>query len=263
MFKILFFGDVMGAIGRKALQKKLPFLRKKYQADLVIINAENLAHGKGISEKTLSQMQEAGVDCFTSGNHVYSRGNFKKIFNSQKFNIVAPANDPRTFKSAGYRVIQLAKKNIIVLNLLGKTFIDEQNIKCPFKTLDYLLAEIKKYQADYIILDFHAEATSEKIAMGYYADGRVDAVLGTHTHVQTNDARVLPRGTLYLTDVGMVGAQESVIGVTKEIIIDKFLHDSKIVFDIPKTGKVIINAVLLELNSKNSKIKLIQEQTFV
>ena len=261
--KILFFGDVMGSIGRKALQKKLPALKKKYQADLAIINAENLAHGKGVSAKILKQMQEAGVDFFTSGNHVYSKGNSKEIFNSPELNIIAPANDPRTPQESGYKLIKFGKNNLIMLNLLGKTFIDEQNIKCPFKTLDQLLKETKKYQADYTILDFHAEATSEKVAMGHYADGRIDAVLGTHTHIQTNDARQLPGGTLYISDVGMVGAQESVIGVKKEIIIDKFLNDSKIVFDIPLKGKVTINAVLLELNKKSSKIKVIKGKTVI
>ena len=263
MLKILFFGDVMGAIGRKALQKKIPALKKKYGADLIIINAENLAHGKGATPKILKQLQEAGVDFFTSGNHIYSKGNTEKIFKSSEFNIIAPANDPRTPKGYGYRLLKLGKNSIIMLNLLGKTFIDEENIQCPFKTLNKLLKETKKYQADYTILDFHAEATSEKVALGHYADGRLDAVLGTHTHIQTNDARTLPKGTLYVTDIGMVGSQESVIGVDKKIIIDKFLNDSKIIFDIPLKGKVIINAVVLELNSKGSKIKLIKEKTII
>ena len=261
--KILFFGDVMGSIGRKAIQKKLPALKKKYQADFVIINAENLAHGKGVTEKILKQMQEADVDFFTSGNHIYSKGNTRDIFSSEKFNLIAPANDPRTPKQSGYKFITFGKNSLVVLNLLGKTFIDEQKIECPFKTLDKLLKETKKYQADYTILDFHAEATSEKVAMGHYADGRINAVVGTHTHIQTNDARTLPKGTLYVTDIGMVGAQESVIGVKKEIIIDKFLNDSKIVFDIPLEGEVRINAILLELNSKGSKIKLINEKTVI
>lgn len=261
--KILFFGDVMGSIGRKALQKKLPTLKKKYQADFIIINAENLAHGKGVTTKILKQMQETGVNFFTSGNHIYSKGNTKEIFNSEKSNLIAPANDPRTPKEFGYKLIKFGKNSLIVLNLLGKTFIDEQNIECPFKTLDKLLRETKKYQADYIILDFHAEASSEKVAMGHYADGRVSAVVGTHTHIQTNDARTLPKGTLYITDIGMVGAQESVIGIEKEIIIDKFLNDSKIIFDIPLKGEVRINAILLELNLKGSKIKLINEKTVI
>jgi len=258
---ILFFGDVVGSIGRQAIAKILPTLKKKYQADLVMMNGENLAHGKGVTPKILKQMQEAGVDFFTSGNHVYSKGNTKEIFSSEEFNIIAPANDPRTPKNCGYKLIQFGKKRLIMLNLLGKTFIDEENIKCPFKTLNKLIKETKKFKADYTVLDFHAEATSEKVALGHYADGRINALLGTHTHIQTNDARQLPKGTLYITDVGMVGAQESVIGVDKKIIIDKFLNDSKIIFDIPLQGDVLINAVLLELNQKSSKIKVIKEKT--
>jgi 2',3'-cyclic-nucleotide 2'-phosphodiesterase len=263
MLKILFFGDVMGSIGRQAIIKVLPDFKKKYKPDLVMINGENLAHGKGVTSKIIKQMQSAGIDFLTSGNHIYSKNNTAEIFSSPEFNIIAPANDPRTPQNCGYRLIQFGKKTIIVLNLLGKTFIDEENIKCPFKTLDKLLKEIKKFKANYIILDFHAEATSEKVALGHYADGRLDAILGTHTHVQTNDARQLPQGTLYISDIGMVGAQESVIGIDKKIIIDKFLNDSKIVFDIPLTGKVLINAVLLELNKKSSKIKVIKEKTVI
>lgn len=263
MLKILFFGDVMGSIGRKAIQKALPTLKKKYKPDLTIINAENLAHGKGITEKTLKQMQEAGVNFFTSGNHVYFRDNADEIFKSEKFNIIAPANDPRTPENFGYKVLKIGKKTIIMLNLLGKTFIDEKNIKCPFKTFDKLLKKFKKYKADYIILDFHAEATSEKKAMGYYVDGKINAILGTHTHIQTNDAQILPKGTLYITDIGMVSTKESVIGIRKEIVIDKFLNDSKIIFDLPKSGIAKINAVFLEINGKSSKIKLINKEVLI
>ena len=263
MLKILFFGDVMGSIGRKAIAKILPSFKKQYKPDLVVINAENLAHGKGVTEKILHQMKTAGVDFFTSGNHVYSKGNTDEIFKSEKFNIIAPANDPRTPKDSGYEVLKVGKNTLIMLNLLGKTFIDEKNIKCPFKTLDKLLQEFHQYKPDYIVLDFHSEATSEQVAMGYYVDGRINAVLGTHTHVQTNDAQILPKGTLYITDIGMVGAKESVIGVNKEIIIDKFLNDSKIIFDIPKSGIAKINAVLLEINGKSSKIKLINKKTII
>ncbi len=261
--KILFFGDVMGSIGRKAIIKTLPALKKEYKPDLTVINAENLAHGKGITEKTLKQMQEAGVDFFSSGNHVYSKNNANEIFQSHKFDIIAPANDPRTLKNYGYKVLKIGKKTLIMLNLLGKTFIDEKNIKCPFKTFDKLYKEFQKYHPDYIILDFHAEATSEKVALGHYVDGKINALLGTHTHIQTNDSQILPKGTAYITDIGMVGAKESVIGVKKDIIIDKFLNDSKIIFDIPKTGKVTISGVLLEINKKSSKIKVIQKETII
>ncbi|MCD4705031.1 TIGR00282 family metallophosphoesterase [bacterium] len=260
MLKILFFGDVMGSIGRQAIIKALPALKKEYQPDLTTINAENLAHGKGITQKIAQKMKNSGVDFFTSGNHIYSKPDFKKIFADDSFNIIAPANDPRTPLGCGYKTLKIGKNKLIMLNLLGKTFIDEENIECPFKKFNQLYSEFQEINPDYIIIDFHAEATSEKVAFGHYVDGKVTALLGTHTHIQTNDARLLPKGTAYITDVGMVGAKESVIGVNKEIIIDKFLNDSKIIFDIPKTGLAIINAVLLEINEKNSKIKVIKQE---
>ncbi len=258
--KILFFGDVMGSIGRKAILKSLASLKRKYQPDLTIINAENLAHGKGITEKTIQEMIDSGVDFFTSGNHIYSKPEFEKVFADPSINIIAPANDPRTPINKGYQEVKIGKKSLIMLNLLGKTFIDEENIECPFKKFNQLYSVFRKMNPDHIIIDFHAEATSEKVALGHYVDGKVSALLGTHTHIQTNDAQILPKGTIYITDVGMVGAKDSVIGVDKKINIDKFVNDSKILFDIPKTGISIINAVLLEINEKKSKIKLIKEE---
>lgn len=261
MLRVLFFGDVMGSIGRKAMNSVLPKLKSKYKADFVITNAENLAHGKGVTTKTLDQLKNAGVDFFTSGNHVYSKGNSKKIFDSTEYDIIAPENDPRTPRKSGYKMITVGKNKLFILNLLGRTFINERNIECPFKTFDKIYKKIKELKPDFTILDFHAEATSEKVAMGHYVDGKIDALIGTHTHIQTNDARMLPNNTLYVTDIGMVGAKESVIGIEKEIIIDKFIKNSKIVFDLPKNGEAIISGVYLELdkNQKNSTIKLINE----
>ena len=251
----------MGSIGRKAMISVLPKLKNKYKADFVITNAENLAHGKGVTTKTLDQLKNTGVDFFTSGNHVYSKGNYKKIVDSNEYNIIAPANDPRTPKNNGYKLVDVNDKKIFILNLLGRTFINERNIECPFKTFDKLYKKIKDEKPDFTILDFHAEATSEKVAMGHYVDGKIDAQIGTHTHIQTSDSRMLPNKTLYITDIGMVGAKESVIGIEKEIIIEKFLKDSKIVFDLPKIGETIISGVYLELNEnkKNNSIKLINE----
>lgn len=251
----------MGSIGRKAITSTLPILKNKYKIDFVITNAENLAHGKGVTTKTLDQLKNIGVDFFTSGNHVYSKGNYKKIVDSNEYNIIAPANDPRTPKNNGYKIIDVSGKKIFIFNLLGRTFINEKNIECPFKTFDKIYKKIKELKPDFTILDFHAEATSEKVAMGHYVDGKIDVQIGTHTHIQTNDARVLPNGTLYVTDIGMAGAKESVIGIEKEIIIEKFIKNSKIIFDLPKNGEAIVNGVYLELNKnkKNNSIQLINE----
>ena len=247
----------MGGIGRSALKKELPKLKKKFNPDLIIANVENLAHGKGITRRTLQELKNSGVDFFTSGNHIYSKEEYKEIFNSSEFDIIAPLNDPRTPDNSGYKIINIGKQKITILNLLGQVFINEDNIESPFKTFDDFYKK-NKGKSDFIFIDFHAEATSEKEALGYYVDGKASIILGTHTHVQTNDAKKLKNGTLYLTDAGMVGAEESVIGVDKDIIIDKFLTDSKITFDIPKSGIAKIDGVYIELNKNKKKNKINQ-----
>jgi metallophosphoesterase (TIGR00282 family) len=262
MFKILFFGDVAGAIARNALIKILPKLKAQYSPDLIIANADNLAHGKGVTEKSLLELHSAGIDFFTCGNHAFKKEDPNKIIANNKIPFIIPENMEETKSGNGYKVIKIGKHKIAIINLLGKTFVSEAfYAKCPFKTFDEIYKKLKK-DYDYIIVDFHSETTSEKVAFGFYVDGKIHAEVGTHTHVQTNDAQKLDKGTLYLTDIGMVGAKISVIGVDKEIIIEKFLNDSKIVFEIPEKGIVKINAALLELDKtmKNSKIKLVNKE---
>lgn len=265
MLKILFFGDISSAIARRALIKTIPGFKKKYNPDFIIANADNLAHGKGVTEKSLLEIHSAGVDFFTCGNHAFKKENPNKIIANKKINFIIPENMKDTKSENGYKIITLNKQKIAIINLIGKTFVKEAgDADCPFKTFDEIYKKIKN-KADFIMVDFHAETTSEKIAFGFYADGRVHAVLGTHTHVQTNDAHILEKGTAYITDIGWIGAKDSVIGVKKEIIIDKFLNDSKMVFDFPESGIVTINAVLLELDKsmKKSKIKLINKETLI
>ncbi|MDD4289699.1 MAG: TIGR00282 family metallophosphoesterase [Patescibacteria group bacterium] len=265
MLKVLFFGDVSGAIARNALTKILPKLKNKFKPDLIIANADNLAHGKGVTEKSLLEMKNIGINFFTCGNHAFKKEDPNKIISNTKINFIIPENMGDTKSGNGYKIIKIKKQKIAIINLLGKTFVKEgSDAKCPFKTFDELYKKLKN-QHDFLIVDFHAETTSEKIAFGFYADGRVHAVLGTHTHVQTNDAHILEKGTAYITDIGWIGAKDSVIGVKKEIIIDKFLNDSKMVFDFPDTGIVTINAVLLDLDKsmKKNKIKLINEETLI
>ncbi|HNZ86535.1 MAG TPA: TIGR00282 family metallophosphoesterase [bacterium] len=265
MLKILFFGDISGAIARKALTKIVPKLKTQYKPNLIIANADNLAHGKGVTEKTLLEMQKIDIDFFTCGNHAFKKENPNKIIANTKINFIIPENMEDAKSGNGYKIVEINKKRIAIINLLGKTFIKEAgDADCPFKTFDKIYKKIKS-KSDIIIVDFHAETTSEKIAFGFYADGRAHAVLGTHTHVQTNDAHSLEKGTLYITDIGWVGAKDSVIGVKKEIIIDKFLTDSKMVFDFPETGIVTINATLLDIDKsmKNSTIKLINKEVLI
>jgi 2',3'-cyclic-nucleotide 2'-phosphodiesterase len=253
MIKILFFGDIVGKIGRRALAKSLPYLKDKYQPDLVIANVENLAHGKGITEKTLIEISDIGVEFFTSGNHIWKREDAQEILSKNKFPLITPLNDPRTINGQGERIVEVAQGKILVVNLLGQVFMKEENLISPFKAMDELLKKYEKEDLLASLVDFHAEATSEKRALGFYLDGRVSAVLGTHTHVATADAQILPQGTGYLTDVGMVGPKQSVLGRCTDKIIEKFLTDGKIPFEIPEEGAVVIDAVYLEINPENKK----------
>ncbi|HNV97006.1 MAG TPA: TIGR00282 family metallophosphoesterase [bacterium] len=265
MIKILFFGDVSGAIARNALTKILPKLKIKFKPDLVIANADNLAHGKGVTEKSLLEMKNIGIHFFTCGNHAFKKEDPNKIIANSKLDFVIPENMADTKSGNGYKIIEINKQKIAIINLLGKTFVKEAgDADCPFKTFDKIYKKIKDV-VDITIVDFHAETTSEKVAFGFYVDGRAHAVLGTHTHVQTNDAQILKNGTIYITDVGWVGAKDSVIGVNKETVIDKFLTDSKMIFEIPKNGEVIINAVILNINKsmRGNKIKIIREEELI
>jgi metallophosphoesterase (TIGR00282 family) len=255
--KILFFGDIVGRIGRKAVREIIPTLRKKYDPDLVIANIENLAHGKGITEKTLKEVTESGIDIFTSGNHIFRREEGLDLIAKKDTLVLRPANYPEGTVGIGEKVVEIGTKKLLVINLIGRVFFEEE-FDCPFRKLDEILKNHAQDDLAGIIVDLHAEATSEKIAMGWYSDGRVSAMLGTHTHIPTADAKILPKGTAYITDIGMVGPKESVLGVKKEIIIDKFLNDEPIIFDIPEEGVVQINAVLVTIDSKTKKSKKIQ-----
>ncbi|PIT94096.1 TIGR00282 family metallophosphoesterase [Candidatus Falkowbacteria bacterium CG10_big_fil_rev_8_21_14_0_10_43_11] len=263
MLKILFIGDIIGSIGRKGVAKLLPKLKKKYQPDLTIANAENLAHGLGVTEGTLQEVLNAGVDYFTSGNHIFDRPGNEKLLNEEKWRLLRPANYPLGSDGVGERVINISQYSILLLNLMGRVFIEGQ-FNCPFRAADAILKKYESKKIDAVIVDFHAEATSEKKALGHYLDGRVTAVLGTHTHVQTADEEILSGGTAYISDAGMVGAADSVIGVDKKTIIHNFLNQETIAFEPPKTGRCLLNAVLLTIDTDNKKatsIKRIIETT--
>jgi metallophosphoesterase (TIGR00282 family) len=261
--KILFIGDVVGSIGRQGVAKILPKLRKKYQPDLVIANAENLAHGIGVTESTLVEATNAGVDYFTSGNHVFKRPGVEKLLNEEKWHLLRPANYPPSFDGVGEKVINISQKNILLINLIGRVFITGE-FACPFRTADTILKKYETQKIDAVVVDFHAEATSEKKALGHYLDGRATAVIGTHTHVQTADEEILEKGTAYISDAGMVGATDSVIGVDKKTIIHNFLNQETIAFEPPQTGKCLLNAILVIIDTdaqKATSIKRIIETT--
>ncbi len=263
--KILFFGDIIGKIGRKAIKQILPELKEEYQPDLILANGENLAHGVGITEKVLSELKEVGVDLFTSGNHIFDKAEAASLLEAKDPLVLRPANYPPTVPGCGFKLVEVGSKSVLVISLMGRVFIRE-NFDCPFRKIDEILSGVKAKNLAGIIVDFHGEATSEKIAFGWYVDGRVSAVLGTHTHVPTADIKILPQGTAYITDVGMVGAVDSVIGDKKEPIIKSFLDQTSFSLDIPEEGEVEVDAVFLEISAEggsasggDSQIGLVKE----
>jgi metallophosphoesterase (TIGR00282 family) len=254
--KILFFGDINGKTGRHAVAKLLPELRATHVPDLVMTNAENLAHGKGVTLSTVNAMLESGIDFFTSGNHVFDKPEGKAVFEKWPERIIRPANVPAELPGKGFRLITVKGVPILVINLLGQAFMEKQfdlgEIGNPFLALNEILAS-EGSQAKIRIVDFHAEATSEKRGMGFWADGRVSAVLGTHTHVPTADAQILPQGTGYLTDVGMVAAADSVIGVAVEPVLKRFLNPGEVGLEIAESEKFEMDYVVLQIDEDSGK----------
>lgn len=248
--KILFVGDVVGSIGRDMLYETLPEMKRKYRPQVTIVNGENAAGGRGITEKIYKEFMQAGVDIVTMGNHTWDNRDLVNFIDEEKVKIIRPANFPEGTPGVGYKVININQQKIAVMNLQGRVFLND--LEDPFRTMDRLLGELDP-EIKCIFVDFHAEATSEKQAMGWYLDGRVSAVVGTHTHVQTNDARILPRGTAYLTDVGMTGAYDSILGVAKEIIIDKFLTQMPVRHEIPETGRKLLSGCYVEVDDQTGK----------
>lgn len=245
MKKILFIGDISGKPGRETVKRLLNSLKSERSIDVVIANGENSAGGMGISEKKYRELIDCGVDIITGGNHIWHNREFvKEIVHCP--NLVRPGNYP----PGAPGLDKVIYKGIGVINLLGRVFMKE--LDCPFRAADTLIAELKS-KTSIIIVDMHAEATSEKIAFAWYLDGRVSAVLGTHTHVQTADERILPGGTGYITDVGMVGPYNSVLGIEVQPIIEKFLTQMPKKFEVSKEGPNIFNAVVLTIDENSGK----------
>ena len=258
--KILFIGDIVGKIGRQAMAQVLPKWRKQLEPYLVIANVENIAHGVGLTIQTFAEVKAAGVDFFTTGNHWARKSDGLALFQDSNLPLVRPLNWAGNVPGVGYKVIEVGTTKVAIINIMGQIFMHE---KCdnPFQALDKVLAELPK-GVKIILVDFHAEATSEKQAFGWHASGRVSAVLGTHTHVPTADERILSGHTAYITDVGMCGATDSVIGDTKDGIIQQFLDQLPRPHDIPESGEAVVNAVVLEIDNKTcqaAKIARIQE----
>ena len=241
---ILAVGDIIGRPGRQAVQKLLPDLRQQYGLDLVIANGENTAGGLGLTSTTAQELFNAGVDVLTSGNHIWAQKEIIPYLDGE-MPILRPLNYPPSVPGRGY----IVNSQAMVVNLIGRTFMG--NFDCPFRAMDKLLAELEP-KPPVIIVDFHAEATSEKVAMGRYLDGRVSAVLGTHTHVGTIDAQLLPQGTAYVTDIGMTGPTNSVIGDETETVLQRFLTAIPHHLSVGK-GKVMFNAIMVRIDDDSGR----------
>ncbi|MBI4234524.1 MAG: TIGR00282 family metallophosphoesterase [Chloroflexi bacterium] len=242
--RILMIGDAVGRPGRRAIQALVPSLRAEHKLDLVIANGENLAGGFGITLETAQELLRSGVDVITSGNHVWDQ---KEIipYLGEELPLLRPLNYPPGVPGRGY----IKAGETLVVNLMGRVFMTA--LDCPFRSMDRLLGELAE-RTKVVVVDFHAEATSEKQAMGWYLDGRVSAVVGTHTHVPTADAAILPRGTAFVTDVGMVGPKNSIIGNDPQDVLGRFLTQTPRRLSVPG-GPVSFNSVLLEVDESTGR----------
>jgi metallophosphoesterase (TIGR00282 family) len=248
--KILIIGDVVGKLGRRTVADLVPQIKAEYALDLVIANGENAAGGKGLTVSTAEELFQAGVDIITSGNHIWEHREVYPLLDSQA-PILRPLNYPAGAPGRG----ALTRDGVAVINLMGRVFMPS-DVDCPFRSADEVLAQLEGIRV--IIVDMHAEATSEKVAMGWYLDGRVSAVVGTHTHVATADARILPRGTAYVTDLGMTGARDAVIGMEVEPVLQRFLTQLPNRFSVVERGPAIFNSVLVDVDEASGRVRQIQ-----
>ncbi len=248
--KILIIGDIIGRPGREATRTGIRKMKREHEIDLVIANGENVSHGIGMTQKNFEELREAGVDFFTSGNHILKKPDIFQEMSKKEVRVIRPANFPPGNPGKGYEVIEVGKKKLLIINLIGRVFMSH-SYDCPFRKADEILKEFSESKLDGILVDFHAEATSEKAALKHYLDGRVSALWGTHTHVPTADLEVTKKGMAYITDLGMVGPTDSVIGCSKESIIDSYLLQTHFKLDVP-SGRCVFNAIILELTSEKS-----------
>lgn len=242
---ILIVGDVFSKLGRKSFESNIKQIKAEKKINFIIVNGENISHGKGMNENHYKWLMSLGVNVITLGNHAYHNKNILTFIDEAK-NIVRPYNFPEESPGRGYTTINYNGIKITVFQVIGNVFMKEGN-ESPFTKTEELL---EKVESDIYICDFHGESTSEKIAYAYNFDGKIQIIFGTHTHVPTNDARLLSNGTAYITDVGMTGSLEGVIGVKKEIIIDRYINDGKQYFEPENDGKMQFNAILVEINDK-------------
>ena len=261
---VLFFGDIVGRPGREAIKKILPDLKKRFEPDLIIANGENLAHGMGLSTKTVQEMFEIDIDVLTGGNHSFHNEDGLKVLTNKNLPVIRPMNYPTNMPGRGFIELNVKNQLVIIFNLIGQVFMKDE-VENPFvKTQEFIKSQNEQPTSrgvKIIILDWHAEATSEKIAMGQLVDGQISAVLGTHTHTPTSDWQILPKGTGFVSDVGMCGVKDSIIGMEKSSILNGFLTGENVKFEVAE-GPVMVNAIALTIDDETgltSKIYKIQE----
>jgi len=258
MVKVLFIGDIIGDPGVQLTLDLLPRIKYDYKVDISIANAENANAGKGITSQIVRKLKEGGIDVITTGNHVWDNQSITAL-NEERWPLLRPANYPEGNPGRGYGIFETEHGvKFAVINLQARSFM--QPIDCPFRKAEELLPEIRK-QTSFTIVDFHGETTAEKQTLGWYLDGKISAVIGTHTHVQTADERILPNGTGYITDVGMTGPFDSVIGMRTDIAVKRFIYQVPEYYAMAKSN-VKLNGVLLELDSISGKTKKIERLNF-
>lgn len=247
--KILFVGDITGNAGMEKATDALGRLRRQHKIDLVVVNGENAAERNGITEKQFRDLRFAGADIVTMGNHTWANAEIYNFIDREDA-IIRPYNYPAGTAGKGYTIVDLGRVQVAVVNLMGNVYIS--SLPSPFSVIDALLEEIKAQGVRTILIDLHAEATSEKIAFANYVDGKVSAVIGTHTHVQTADETILPKGTAYISDVGMTGAIQSVLGVETELSVQQFVTQIPVRF-VHAEGEAKLDGVIVEIDDKTGK----------
>lgn len=249
---VMMIGDICGRPGRQTAAHFIPILKKEYNLNLIIANGENAAGGVGITAPVLDELLSQGIDFVTTGNHVWDK---KEIFDfiDKRERIIRPANYPPGTPGKGYNILSVGNHKVGIINLAGRVFMPP--IDCPFRTADDILQRIKS-QCKIILIDFHAETTSEKMALGWYLDGSISCVVGTHTHIQTADERILPKGTAYISDLGMVGPWNSILGVDKEPVIQKFITGLPARFNVA-SGTTVFCAVIIRIDTDTGKVNSI------
>lgn len=252
--KILFIGDVVGSPGRDMVKTYLPKLKAKYHPQLTIINGENAAGGRGITEAIYRFFLEAGANVITLGNHTWDNKDIFNFIEDAKY-LVRPANFSENNPGTGLVFSKINNLEVAVISLQGRTFMPAS--ECPFQRAEMLIKKAKE-KTNMIFVDFHAEATSEKQAMGWFLDGKATAVIGTHTHVQTADNRILPSGTAYLSDVGMTGPYDGILGMERSAVLKRFTTGLPVRFEVPKTGRQQLSACLIDVDEKNGMANSIE-----